>query len=161
MYFSQSVRMIASFITHMGEWLCHSSDRERLELCREGLIELKTNADSYDRQIQIAAFFREELLTLLAGDISDDVIFSLIEDLAVLMRERSLRRCTVTPCEKKIFEYFEQSGNWEIGDGTLVSMFYYVHVPASIERDRLFVNMVPAPQAFLSEAPESVTVRRY
>ncbi len=136
MHFFQSIRTITSFIMHMERWMSYSLDKERARLCRNGLIELRTNIYEYDAHVQAAAFFRDELLMLLTGKANDDVVFALIEDLAVIMREKALRCPMATSGEKRIFEYFEQSGNWEIEDGTLVSMFYYVYIPAAVERDR-------------------------
>ena len=148
MYFYQSIRAITSFVTRLEQWMPHSSERSRAELCGDGLHELRANAENYDACILASAFFRDELFRHLAEDVTDDVVFALIEDMAVLMREKTLRCSEAAPGEKKILEYFERSGNWEIGDGTLVSMFYHVYVPSVIERDRLCENMDRTPFDF-------------
>lgn len=136
MHFSQSIKIITSFIMRMEQWISRSTDTTMAELCRAGLLELQANADDYDACTLVATFFKDELLRHLTEEVTDDTVFALIEDLAVIIREKTLRCSLATSEEKKILEYFEQSGNWEIGDGTLISMFYYVHVPVVIERER-------------------------
>lgn len=67
----------------------------------------------------------------------DDTIFALVEEMAVLMREYLLRNgyesSSVT--EQGIFEFFETSGYWFLGDGTLVSEYYYVVLPTRVMSD--------------------------
>lgn len=63
-----------------------------------------------------------------------DVMFALTEDAAVLMREYALRTgyTGMNQDELDFMDYFDASGRWFLGDGTMVSEYYYVRVPVRV-----------------------------
>ena len=72
--------------------------------------------------------FFHELATVPQADGSH--WFNLFEDLVVLFREQALLDQAKLPeIGKKILDSFE-SGEWEPGDGTLVSDWYWNYLPA-------------------------------
>lgn len=62
----------------------------------------------------------------------DDAVFCLFEDLALLVRAHSLRPSVVTTSTPLValLDAFESSGEWHPEDGTLVSEWYWLRLPA-------------------------------
>lgn len=63
-----------------------------------------------------------------------DLGFALLECLAVIFRERSLRGVEddPEPLAVNLLSYFEGCGHWPADDTTLVSLFYYTLLPYSL-----------------------------
>lgn len=63
-----------------------------------------------------------------------DAAFMLVEDMAALFRERSLRdpESPVPPAEEALLAHFESCGEWQPADGSLVTDWYYVRLPALV-----------------------------
>lgn len=72
---------------------------------------------------------REEILAEFA-----EVVFAITEETAVLMREYALRTgySGLNQDELDFMDYFDASGRWFLGDGTMVSEYYYVRVPVRV-----------------------------
>ena len=124
--------------------------------CAAGLQNLAAYAELYDEQIRtardFAAHFEQELRLLQAMakkqfvktasydvPVLWDTAFGLLEDLAVFTREKVLRTgfADATETEGSLLCYFETSGYWKAGDGTLVSEAYYVTLPATVLHEML------------------------
>lgn len=119
-------------------------------LCAAGLRSLASNAEQYDRLIvrpnAFAAHFAATVAMLAstaaqatppAGPADgqlDDAAFMLVEDMAALFRERSLRAPEDAPhdAEQALLDHFERSGEWLPADGTTITDWYYVRLPALV-----------------------------
>lgn len=119
-------------------------------LCSIGLRSLAANAEQYDRLIvrpnAFAAHFAATVAMLAstaahanppAGPADgqlDDAAFMLVEDMAALFRERSLRAPEDAPhdAEQALLDHFERSGEWLPADGTTITDWYYVRLPALV-----------------------------
>ncbi|EGY26493.1 hypothetical protein DA2_1229 [Desulfovibrio sp. A2] len=128
-------------------------------LCADGLRCLADNADEYDRLIArpnaFAAHFAATVAMLAPAAASfaatgahpddgsapapsaamlDDATFMLVEDMAALFRERSLRAPEDAPrhAEEALLAHFEHGGEWVPADGTTVTDWYYVRLPALV-----------------------------
>lgn len=123
-------------------------------LCCRGLRAMMRNWERYQDNIVTARDFLhffvasvEQMHSCLArlckeGDETqvvelEDIIFALTEEMAVLIRERGLRAgySRLSDDERKIMDFFESSGQWFLGDGTMVSDHYYVKVPTGVIAD--------------------------
>lgn len=130
-------------------------------LCAAGLRCLADNAEEYDRLIDrpnaFAAHFAATVAMLAptaaragtpaprtagaeqpaagpSGERLDDTAFMLVEDMAALFRERSLREPEAPPrdVEQALLAHFERCGEWLPADGTTVTDWYYVRLPALV-----------------------------
>lgn len=119
-------------------------------LCAAGLRCLAENAEQYDRLIvrpnAFAAHFAATVAMLAptaalappatapAGGQIDDAAFMLVEDMAALFRERSLRAPEDAPraAERALLDHFERCGEWLPADGTIITDWYYVRLPALV-----------------------------
>lgn len=128
-----------------------SGHEKCLAICIDGLKSMLTCLHEYDNTIIKARLFCDSLsrnamsLNETASDCRKygwdggvdgicDLAFELVEDLAVLMREKSLRRGDEfsSPGEQRLMQYFETCGSWFWGDATLVTEYYYMHLPLSM-----------------------------
>ena len=122
--------------------------------CCDGLRVMMGKWESYIQKITTAEcflrFFSENIDNMLScracfeSDKSvdyteklEDIVFAITEEMAVLMREHCLRTGPdgISDEERKIMDFFETSGLWFLGDGTLVSEYYYVKLPTQIIAD--------------------------
>uniref|UniRef100_B8DK79 Uncharacterized protein n=1 Tax=Nitratidesulfovibrio vulgaris (strain DSM 19637 / Miyazaki F) TaxID=883 RepID=B8DK79_NITV9 len=119
-------------------------------LCAAGLRCLAANAKQYDllivRPNAFAAHFAATVAMLAptaalanpsgtpADGQLDDAAFMLVEDMAALFRERSLRAPEDAPheAEQALLDHFERCGEWLPADGTTVTDWYYVRLPALV-----------------------------
>ncbi|NHZ45491.1 hypothetical protein FVW27_02210 [Desulfovibrio sp. XJ01] len=119
-------------------------------LCAAGLRCLAANAEQYDRLIvrpnAFAAHFAVTVAMLAptaalanppaasAHEQLDDAAFMLVEDMAALFRERSLRAPEDAPHEPEqaLLAHFERCGEWLPADGTTITDWYYVRLPALV-----------------------------
>ncbi len=119
-------------------------------LCAAGLRCLAANAEQYDRLIvrpnAFAAHFTATVAMLAptaalanppatpADGQLDDAAFMLVEDMAALFRERSLRAPEDRPneAEQALLDHFERCGEWLPADGTTITDWYYVRLPALV-----------------------------
>ncbi len=104
-------------------------------LCAAGLRCLADNAEEYDRLIDRPnAFGAEQPAAGPSGERLDDTAFMLVEDMAALFRERILREPEAPPrdVEQALLAHFERCGEWLPADGTTVTDWYYVRLPALV-----------------------------
>lgn len=132
-----------------------SGHEKGLAICIDGLKSMLTCLHDYDNTIIKARLFCDSLcrnvrsLNETAADCHKygwdggvegicDLTFQLVEDLAVLMREKSLRHggAFSSPGEQQLMQYFETCGSWFWGDATLVTEYYYMHLPLSMNSPR-------------------------
>lgn len=121
-------------------------EQQRFALCAQCL-ELMAREDwrPGDYQPLVKPFIDEAgaLLSAIAamrGQTADEIgdcCFELVECLAVIFRERALRRpdAQFQALEKLLLDYFEGCGHWRPDDATLVSHFYYTLLPSSLRPD--------------------------
>lgn len=123
-------------------------------LCSAGLRSLADHADEYDQLIARPNAFATHFaatVAMLARTASlaegraespsapsdaqlADAAFMLVEDMAALFRERSLRapETPVPSAEEALLAHFENCGEWQPADGATVTDWYYVRLPALV-----------------------------
>ncbi len=109
-------------------------------LCADGLQEVAEHYPEYRSLVSTASPFMQEVagyVTLLCADKCaeplEDVLFMLVEALAMVMREAVLRQGRAfRAVQEDILRYFEQSGRWRPEEGTLVADFYYRRIPVGV-----------------------------
>jgi len=115
-------------------------DPQLMLLCAQSLHEMGENLHLYTSGLHISAPFFEELCETVLSVCRDsdipvivmhDKAFGLMECLAIIARESTLRQKleTALPAQADVMRYFEACGHWTPGDGTLVTEFYYSHIP--------------------------------
>lgn len=132
----------------------HELTRSAWQRCCHGIKIIMNKLDSYNTNIITAQRFFDDF----AANIDDmlfclkhlqeekelsyayrleDLIFALNEEMAVLMREHCLRTGPVdlNEDEIKFLDFFEKSGHWFLGDGTMISEYYYVTLPTRVISD--------------------------
>lgn len=111
-----------------------------------GLDCLARNARIFDETVNIPTPFTEHFSRTIEAAENENkrpkrhledpgaVAFDLLEDMATFFRERTLKQgCTpLESAEKDVLECFETSGEWFPADGTMVSDWYYVQIPARV-----------------------------
>lgn len=107
----------------------------------DGVEEFYRQADFYGGNAQITAEFLAELACCLGelgealrardgGDVFDNC-FQLVEIICVLLRETFLVTGQASPVAMRLFDFFENSGQWTPADDTLVAELYYITLPAA------------------------------
>ena len=116
-----------------------ATQAEMFEVCARGLEAVCAHLDRYRSGVVMTADFLKELGETakgVCGETCSDVqaaSFALVELMALVMRETSLRAGTVpTQAEAALLRYFEESGNWDPHDSTLVSDYYYRKIPMAL-----------------------------
>lgn len=123
-------------------------------LCCQGIKAIRDKLDSYTENIVTAGCFSQffaENINCVASCLPelqvedsrghaarlDDIVFALTEEMAVLMREHCLRTgfAGLSNDERLLMDFFETSGHWFLGDGTMVSEYYYVTLPTRVISD--------------------------
>lgn len=119
-----------------------TKDAEHIVLCAKGLRAYIQTGKPGKRHIittqHIYKHFRRNLATLITRckeglydvDEASEICFALLEEMAVLIREKQL--CSggdITADERSIMDYFEQDGMWTLGDHTLISEYYFARLP--------------------------------
>lgn len=123
-------------------------------LCSAGLRNLAGHAEEFDQLIARPNAFATHfsatvaMLARTAAGAEDaaappaapsdaqlaDAAFMLVEDMAALFRERSLRapETPVPSAEEALLAHFEHCGEWHPADGATVTDWYYVRLPALV-----------------------------
>lgn len=128
-------------------------EKSRFHACAHGLRALLSCLDEYDNKVLVSSIFYESLISNIrelakgieecarrpgvnAKEMAQDLAFQLVEDMAVLLREKYLRNgCEPSPDELALMDYFETRGHWKFGDQTLVTEFYYIGLPIAVIND--------------------------
>lgn len=148
---------LAQCITHLERLLQDNSPgaaKNEWEICRLGLKAIMNKLDSYREKIVTTEcflrFFSENIERLLICMAKlqtedddalvakfEDLMFAINEEMAVLMREHVLRTgfSDLSEEERHVLDFFETSGLWFLGDGTMVSEYYYVTLPTRVISD--------------------------
>ncbi len=117
-------------------------------ICAGAMRILAGHAEEYDREINdsrgFVKHFQEtiqDMVSFLKGsgsfapdpDVAYEKAFVLVEELAVFMREKHLRSACGSENKvcRKLLDFFESSGHWRPGDGTMVTEYYYVVLPVA------------------------------
>lgn len=133
-------RQAASRLTTLA---AEAEDPELTHICVQGLLEIADRYAKYKNTTVTGRRFMDELdesvRSLLkekdfAAEEMHSVAFQMIEAIAVVIREASLRESTQQPraAQEAVMRYFEESGHWHPGDGSLVSDYYYNRVPIGV-----------------------------
>lgn len=112
-----------------------------MSLCAQCLHEAAEFGPSYIHGIQVCLPFLDEVkekINLLCGsgscapDQLHDLAFELIECFAVIAKENTLHKGTqhALPAQAEVMRFFEDSGEWAPGDGTVVSHYYHTLLAA-------------------------------
>ena len=123
----------------------------RFHACSAGLRAILSCLDEYDNRVLATGIFYDSLICNIkelaegisrygenarpcAIEMAQDYAFLLVEDMALLVREKYLREgCdTQTSEERILIDYFETRGHWRFGDQTLVTEFYYIGLPIAV-----------------------------
>lgn len=137
-----------------GQLEANDGSQRLRALCSAGLRNLADSADEYDRLIArpnafathfaaTAAMLAHTAANTESGVQSPaappdaqlaDAAFMLVEDMAALFRERSLRapEAPVPPAEEALLAHFENCGEWQPADGATITDWYYVRLPALV-----------------------------
>lgn len=121
------------------------SMRKYLTLCAQGLDELSSRLEYYLERTVIAEPFLEELLNELhkcADDThtSEQLLpergFAMLVCLAVIFREEYQKQegRQLSPIQAEILRFFEESDEWQKGDGKLATDYYYFIIPRQAEK---------------------------
>jgi len=121
-------------------FLAEAPEPQLMRLCAESLQEMAENLHWYNSDITVATPFWEELCKTVRDMCMDteshsgvmhDMAFELIECLALISRESTLKQKTrpALPAQTDVMRYFEGCGHWTPGDGTLVTEYYYSRIP--------------------------------
>lgn len=139
---------------HAGQTPGTADHHSLRALCADGLRCIAAHAGEYDRLIARPNVFVTHFAASVAAlaptaalaatpsghdartmeDQLDDAAFMLVEDMAALFRERSLRAPEALryDAEQALLDHFEQSGEWLPADGTTITDWYYVRLPALV-----------------------------
>ncbi len=119
-------------------------------ICARGLRAIAEQSGAYEVSIQMTAKFmlhlQEELEKLrayfsgtgksgvMAHARMQEAAFCLVEDMALVMREKKLRTGCIANCadEEALLAFFEGSGYWRAADGSMVTGAYYVDLPVAV-----------------------------
>ena len=123
-----------------------SFDPELMQLCADGLREVAENYEEYSSVVSTASPFLRELsekVKLIAHDakreaeLQHDHAFSLMESMAVVLREVLLRKgaSVLKPAHHKLLDFFEGSGHWKANEGSMVTDYYYNRIPITVLQD--------------------------
>ncbi len=115
---------------------------EIFSLCARGLLAITAQQERYSHTAIVKTPFWNELQAALAlvcnEGCQEDLQaegFRILEAVMLIMREASLRMGNErTKEEAELLAFFEQSGNWQANDGTLVSDYYYSRIPRTVQR---------------------------
>ena len=114
---------------------------EILRLCGVFLRCIADDPDYASGFTVTAPFLQEAMAAIrdLCGDAADigvmhDRAFALMECMAVIAREHTFRKGAqkTLAAQADLMRFFEKSGHWAEGDGTLVSEYYYSRIPNNI-----------------------------
>lgn len=97
-----------------------------------GLLALKENCAEYDTLVdEKNPFYLEFSSCSQQESLGIDDLFSLFECLVIFIRMRQMANphTALSDTEQEVLEYFETSGEWIDGDDTLVSQWYWKHLP--------------------------------
>ncbi len=123
-------------------------------VCCRGLQALAAQQETYAAFTRASADFMRHLHTELCEftaqyslsvqpgpslALVQEAAFCMIEDMALIMREKKLRMGCTGLCagEEELMAFFEGSGYWKAGDGTLVTDVYYAQLPARVLHELL------------------------
>ncbi len=133
----------------------HTQDDGLVRVCAAGLRAIAEQHAAYENATRCSKAFMTHLheeLHRLCGQFSlpggacsasatalRERAFCLTEDMAVIMREKILRSGCAGACaaETELMAFFEGSGHWRAGDGTLVTDAYYVQLPVAVLHELL------------------------
>ncbi len=133
-----------------------------MEVCSLGLREYAHQYYAYQSCVKTAAPFIQELAAEVSGlcpggshspDGGHDMAFVLVEALALIMREAVLRKGNHQPTSEQeaVMRYFEQSGHWRHGEGSLVTDYYYTRIPIDVMH-----SLVASLRPLFEKAPGQV-----
>lgn len=99
---------------------------------RDSLHHMLAHLPRFNAHIESNSPFVDEFVgTVRSMDTSEDACFALMECLVIFCREKRLRcNGSDSPVEESLLRHFEESGKWNMTDGTLVSEWYWHVLPA-------------------------------
>lgn len=109
-----------------------STDPTQLLFCG-GLKYLIDNSAAFDACVEESNPFYQEFVKLLNTGLSgEEDCFSLFECLAIFFRLRQHTEADrpMSEIEKQVLQHFENCGEWQPQDNTLVSLWYWWRIPS-------------------------------
>ena len=97
-----------------------------------GLLALREHHAEYETIIDDNNPFYQEFTNCAQQDaIGVDELFSLFECLVIFIRMRQMAKphTALSATEQEVLEYFEASDEWQDSDDTMVSQWYWKHLP--------------------------------
>ena len=102
------------------------------KIFRSGLMSIREYSADYDTLIDDSNPFYQEFTQCSQQEaISEDDLFSLFECLVIFIRMRQMVApdLRLSAKEQSVLEYFETCGEWTACDETVVSQWYWKHLP--------------------------------
>lgn len=100
------------------------------DLCRMAMDNILSRTADYDAMDIVPKHILQHTKDMIQELPHPDALFGLLEDLALITRGRTLFANEEDMKEKKVLEHFENLGEWTLGDGTLISDWYWLRLPA-------------------------------
>lgn len=106
-----------------------NSVEQQAELCCLAMDSILANMANYDAVGHIPAQIQEHTVQMLQELPQDEAIFGLLEDLALITRGHTLFAQAANKDEQNFLQAFENAGEWQEGDGTIISDWYWRRLP--------------------------------
>ena len=97
-----------------------------------GLLALKEHRAEYDTIIDDKNPFYKEFTSCSQQDaLGVDELFCMFECIVIFIRMRQMAKphTALSATEQEVLEYFETSDEWQDSDDTMVSQWYWKHLP--------------------------------
>lgn len=135
MSFAISTDTLCNAIQYFEEERRRQPYEQLYGLCVAGLKAVSENLFSLEQDLAVTQPYLDEMERLLAPfgqqakcpwNDSQAAAFQLMESMAVVLREWYVRTGKALDANtRSLFSYFENSGHWQAGDGTLIATCYH------------------------------------
>lgn len=116
---------LANEIKHISH-----SVQKQAELCSMAMDTILAHTEDYDTTGYVPPHVQEHTIQMLKQIPDPDAIFGLMEDLALITRGHTLFTHKSSAKEAEVLQTFENTGEWQLGDGTIISDWYWLRLPA-------------------------------
>lgn len=106
------------------------STQKQARLCSMAMDTILAHLEAYDKTGYVPSHVQEHTIQMLHEIPDPDAIFGLMEDLALITRGHTLFAHKSSAKELEFLQAFESTGEWQSGDGTLISDWYWLRLPA-------------------------------
>ena len=119
------IQQICRQVAHQQNWSLEN-------IFCSGLLALKEHRAEYDTIIDDKNPFYKEFTSCSQQDaLGVDELFCMFECIVIFIRMRQMAKphTALSATEREVLEYFETSDEWLDSDDTLVSQWYWKHLP--------------------------------